>query len=76
MAAANVLPELDVQLDYKTWLDDVQDTLTAMDIEMEAWQENWEFDFRGEFDRGATPRDAALTAYDFWWHELLAESWT
>jgi hypothetical protein len=75
MATAELLPDLSTQADYKTWLDDVQDTLTAMDIEMEAWQENWEFDFRGEFNRGSTPHDAARSAYDFWWQELLAESW-
>jgi hypothetical protein len=76
MASAELLPDLTGQLDYKTWLDDVQDVLTAMDIEMGAWQENWEFDFRGQFDRGSTPHDAAHNAYDFWWQELIAESWT
>jgi hypothetical protein len=76
MSAAKLLPDLCVQTDYKTWLGDVRSALTTMNMEMEALQENWEFDFRREYDNASEPDDTALHAHDFWWQELLAESWT
>ena len=76
MAAAKLFPELSIQADYSTWLEDVRSILETMDIIMNRWQDNWEFDFRTEYDRGSTPHIAAVHAHDFWWHHLLAESWT
>ncbi len=76
MAAAKLLPKLSVQPDYGTWFGDVRSVLATMHIEMEAWQENWEFDFRSEYNRGSTARDAAVHAQDYWWQQLMAESWT
>lgn len=76
MAAAKLLPELNVQADYSTWLEEVRSVLETMDILMDAWQRSWEFDFQKEYDRGSTPRMAAVHAHDYWWRQLLAESWT
>lgn len=76
MAAARQLPDLSTTLDYETWLDEVGDVLTGMDVDMDLWQENWAYDFRCEYEAG-TPADIAATrAHDFWWQSLLAESWT
>ncbi|HET7439818.1 MAG TPA: hypothetical protein VFJ47_00835 [Terriglobales bacterium] len=76
MAVAELLPELDVQLDYWTWLREVKNLLEGMNTEMGPWLENWDFDFREEYDAGATPDEAATRAHDYWWQQLLAESWT
>ena len=65
-----ILPE------YETWLGAVRNVLAAMRMEPSVWQENWEFDFRKEYARGVPARDAALHAHDYWWQQLLAESWT
>ena len=77
MTAAKVIPNLaPVRPDYRAWLMEVRTALAAMRMEMANWQENWEFDFRKEYSRGSSAHDAALRAHDFWWRELLAESWT
>jgi hypothetical protein len=76
MSAATVLPGLYVQTDYKTWLNDVRQALANMNMDMKAWQENWEFDFRREYDAASEPCGTAVHAHDFWWQQLLAESWT
>lgn len=77
MTAAMVIPNLaPARPDYGTWLVEVRTVLRAMRMEMSNWQENWEFDFRKEYDRGLPARDAAVRAHDFWWREILAESWT
>jgi hypothetical protein len=76
MAAAKLLPDLFFQPDYTTWLRDVRRVLTIMHMEMDAWQENWNYDFRKAYNAGATARDAAVHAYDFWWQHVLDESWT
>ncbi len=77
MAAAKQMPESLVSVDYRTWLDDVRIILqTTMHMEMAAWLKNWDYDFRKQYDAGVTPQEAALRAHDFWWQQLLAESWT
>jgi hypothetical protein len=76
MAVAELLPELSVQLDYWTWMNEVKNLLGGMHTEMGPWLENWDFDFRAEYDAGATPDDAAMRAHDYWWQQVLAESWT
>jgi hypothetical protein len=76
MGAAKPLPELRVQTDYKAWVTDVQVALASMNMDMDAWQQNWEFDFRKEYECDCEPGDAALHAHDFWWQQVLAESWT
>lgn len=76
MANANARPDPFEQPDYKTWLHDVQSFLTAMDMELDAWEKNWDYDFRKEYDAGASALDAAVRAHDFWWQHVLEESWT
>lgn len=76
MATAKLCPDLLSQPDYRTWLRDVRRFLTTMHMEMDAWQENWEYDFRKEYNTGVTARDAAVDAHDFWWQHVLDESWT
>lgn len=76
MATAKLAPELFVELDYWTWIREVNSLLHTMHMEMGACQENWEYDFRKEYDSGETARDAAIHAHDFWWQHMLAESWT
>lgn len=76
MTAAKLIPNLAVVPDFGTWLVEVRTVLAAMQMEMTNWQDNWDFDFRKEYDRGSSARDAALRAHDFWWRQLLAESWT
>jgi hypothetical protein len=36
---------------------------------MDEWQRTGEFDFRGQFEKGSAPADAAEAANRFWWHE-------
>jgi hypothetical protein len=84
MATTTLAPELPVQTefrtdhrpDYKDWLLDVRGALMTMNIKMDTWQRNWEYDFRDEYASYATADDAAVHAHDFWWQQLLAESWT
>lgn len=75
MAAARQLPDLSTTLDYESWLNEVSDVLTSMDVEIGMWQENWAYDFHAEYEAGTPARMAAIHAHDFWWQNLLAESW-
>jgi len=76
MSAATMLSNLQVRADYETWLGEVKAALARMNTEMQAWQDNWKFDFRREYESGCKPEATAVRAYDFWWQRLLAESWT
>ena len=76
MSAVKNWGMLTTQPDYEEWLEDVRAELAAMDMEMEAWRKNWAFDFWNEYDAGKSAHDAALCAHDFWWEQLMAESWT
>ena len=76
MAALMQLPELAPKPDYQTWLADVQSALASMQMEPGAWDENWPYDFSQDYDAGVSAWDAALHARNFWWQELMAESWT
>ena len=76
MATAELIPDLRTQTNYETWWQEVRNTLGAMNMHVEDCQENWEFDFRQEFEEGSTPENAAVRAFDFWWEQLLEESWT
>jgi len=62
--------------DYRAWLDDVRAMLVSMNTEMDLWQDNWKYDFRRAYEAGTAAHEAAVDAREFWWHELLAESWT
>jgi len=76
MAVAKQCPELFIHVDYRTWLGDVQRDLQSMHMKMDAWLKNWDYDFRKDYDAGATAHEAALHAHDFWWQHVLDESWT
>lgn len=76
MVSAKSLPDRHVEVSYETWIRDVWDVLAKLDIEAGTWQKSWEFEFRKEYDCGSTPYEAAARAQDFWWQQLLAESWT
>jgi len=74
----DVLSDVDQVLrpDYETWLTDVRAILVSMNTEMDLWQDNWIYDFREAYEAGTPAHDAAISAREFWWHKLLAESWT
>jgi len=74
MATATLLRESHIQQDHTAWLGEVRIALVTLGMKMDACQENWEFDFRKEYESGSTPFDAAVHAHDFWWQQLLAES--
>ncbi len=76
MASAKQCPEPAIQLDYKTWLSQVNAVLQSMSMPMGMWQANWPYDFRADFSAGLPPRQSALRAHDFWWRRLQAEAWT
>ena len=57
MATAELRSHVHVQQDYKTWLGEVRTELITLGMKMDACQENWEFDFRKEYDEGSTPCD-------------------
>lgn len=65
-----------VETGYETWMDEVQLILTTMNMEVDAWQESWKFDFLEAYESGLSPSDAAQEAHDFWWQQVLDESWT
>ncbi len=52
---------------YREWLDDVRSALNSVNMPMDDWQGVYPFDFRSEYDTGARPDDAAMTANRFWW---------
>ena len=78
MAAAKIFPQLPVlpRPDFPIWMREVRNVLSDMNMDVDAWQMNWKFDFRREYDAGAAATTAAAHAHAFWWQELMAESWT
>ena len=76
MSAVETCPVPTTKPDYEQWLENVRTELASMHIEMEAWRKNWAFDFWNEYDAGRSAHDAALCAHDFWWGELMTESWS
>lgn len=54
---------------YEAWLKDVEDALSSINMAIQEWQQNWHFDFEAEFKAGAAPKDAAMRANQFWWHQ-------
>jgi hypothetical protein len=69
-------PDVLAGVEYETWLDEVQVILATMNMEVDAWQESWKFDFLEAYNAGLSPTDAAQEAHDFWWQQVLDESWT
>lgn len=54
---------------YETWLNEVKEALTSINMSMDEWQSIWPFDFSGEHDAGTSPDTAAMKANRFWWHQ-------
>lgn len=61
--------ELQMDTQFKTWLDQVKESLRSINMPMDDWQRTWQFDFRTQFKKGFAPADAAEAANRFWWHE-------
>ena len=76
MAALRQLPDLAVRPEYTSWLNEVRATLASEHMELDAWEKNWAYDFRRDYDAGVSAHDAAVLAETYWWQELMAESWT
>ncbi len=54
---------------YETWLKEVEEALSSINMPMEDWQKIWAFDFRREFEVQTTAKDAAMRANQYWWHQ-------
>jgi hypothetical protein len=54
---------------YDSWLKEVEDALSSINMPMEDWQTIWSFDFRTEFEAQTTPKDAAMKANQYWWRQ-------
>ena len=52
---------------YKSWLKEVEEALSSINMPMDDWQKSWGFDFRHEFEVGTTANDAAMKANQYWW---------
>jgi hypothetical protein len=57
------------RIEYQSWLRQVQEALSSINMLMEDWQNVWAFDFRREFDAGATANVAEMKANKYWWHQ-------
>jgi len=75
MAAARVLPSIHVQPDYETWVRDLDLELACLDMDRCAWQVNWAYNFRRDYNLGVSPHEAAIQASDYWWQRIFDESW-
>jgi hypothetical protein len=54
---------------YESWLKEVEEALSSINMPMEDWQKIWAFDFRREFDAQATANEAAMRANQYWWQQ-------
>ena len=54
---------------YESWLKNVDEALSSINMTLEDWQTHWAFDFRREFDSGTPASEAALKANRFWWQQ-------
>lgn len=52
---------------YESWLNQVGEALSSINMPMDDWQKVWPFDFRKEFDLGTSAEEAASKANRFWW---------
>jgi hypothetical protein len=52
---------------YESWLNEVEEALSSINMSMEDWQTHWLFDFRHEFEAGTAASDAATKANQYWW---------
>ncbi len=54
---------------YEEWMNEVRAAFDSLDMPMADWQVIGAFDYRGEYDAGVKPDDAARKANRYWWHE-------
>ena len=54
---------------YESWLKEVEEALTSVNMPLEDWQKIWAFDFRREFEAQATAKDTAMRANQYWWQQ-------
>ena len=54
---------------YDVWVSQVQAALRSINMAMDDWQKVWRFDFRKQFDAGASADEAAIRANKFWWRQ-------
>ncbi len=54
---------------YESWLKEVENALSSINMPMDDWQKIWAFDFRKEFDAGTSADVGALKANRFWWYQ-------
>ncbi len=47
---------------YQAWLNEVRAALNSVNMEMDDWQNTWQFDFAGEYAAGTGPAQAAEKA--------------
>jgi hypothetical protein len=52
---------------YESWMEEVEEALSSINMSMEGWQTSWEFDFRREFEAGTAAPTAAMKANRYWW---------
>ena len=52
---------------YESWLKEVDEALSSINMPMQDWEEIWAFDFRSEFAAKTTSTDAAMKANRYWW---------
>jgi hypothetical protein len=52
---------------YETWLKEVEEALSSINMPMDDWQKIWAFDFQHEFNAGTTANNAAMKANRSWW---------
>jgi hypothetical protein len=54
---------------YESWLKEVEEALSSLNMPLADWQKMWAFDFRREFEAQATAWDAAIRANQYWWQQ-------
>ena len=54
---------------YEEWMNEVRTAFESLNLPMADWQALGAFDYRGEYDAGTNPTDAAKKANRYWWHE-------
>lgn len=54
---------------FESWLKQVEEALTSINMPLAEWQNRWEFDFSREFSTGTSALDAAKKANRFWWFQ-------
>jgi hypothetical protein len=54
---------------YEEWMGEVRATFKSLNLPAADWQAIGAFDYRTEYDAGASPRHAATKANHQWWHQ-------